>query len=536
MKGKLFHFHHERNSKPFLLLEIGLLHVRLHSIDGGKKPIGVATLSEETLTPGDIPLLLETVRKILDTESSVRDLAIVINSPVIRHQVIGLPHMNASERQKVLMHEMKHINAADDAPGIISHWTAGKVKEQDITKEYVLCAEMNRSIADNLIAVVGEKKFNLIGFTSHAQAVSSLLKECPLDGNLNVALLETNEREGSITLFHSGIWNMDRHFLIGGSSALAESRTNLGLDAEKLKLEVGRALQYFKQQVRSENINHIFLFGTTKHATDFKQFLETSFRIPVTLLEQQTKTFALGDSAENQEGFLPLYEIAHAVALHAHFDRYISFLPPEWRAEKGIKIRRSALIVAALAYYAFMGGAAYLLNREAAKISVREQAGMQSPLLQGNAEQPAQQLQINRSFAVAAGQSDQWLRNRHRVVAELARELAGAVPPQMRITAMELTEKGDAWQIKLQAEIRSPNGSRSRQLFLGFQDQMQQRSCLQQLTWKEVQVNDSESAQPADAGNPLPGGQNSLTFIMQGQLHYTGLPSRQESKVDPIRG
>ncbi len=525
MKHKLFHLHQERHSKPFLLLEIGMLHLRLHAIDARRNPIGVTTLREELLTPGDMPLLLETVKNVLDTDSTVRDLAIVMNSPAIHHQIIGLPHLRAAEQQKVLQHEMKISSALGETPRILSHWFAGKIKEPDTTGEYVLCAEMNQAIANDLIETVREKKFELIGFTSHAQMVSHLLKECRMDGNLNVALLEVNDREGSITLFRSNIWNMDRYFLIGGFNTPSDSQDPAEMDAEKLKLEVGRALQYFKQQVRNENISQIFLFGATDHAITIQKLLESSFQIPVTPLVLEEKTFAAKDPVVHREGVLPLYGIAHAAALHAHFNKYISFLPPGWHDKKHSKLRQLSLAGSAIVFYALLGGLTHVLNQEAAKITAREQRSTPTPLMHANATQQELQLQASRTFALATEQSDAWLRGRHHIVAELARELAGAVPSQMRIIMLEVTEKGDAWQVKIQAEIRSPNGSRSQQLFLKFQEQIHHLSCLKHLTWEEVQLTDSSSIQPADLDDPGTITQNLLTFSMRGMLNYSASPA-----------
>lgn len=529
MKRNLFHFRQQRHSKPFLLLEIGTLHLRLHSIDTGRKPIGVATLREELLTPGESLALLEKIRSILDTDSEVRDLAIVMNSPAIRHQIIGLPHLSAAERQRILLREMKHIPAPGETQGIVSHWSAGRLKEQSATKEYLLCAEINRSIADSLIAVAQEKHFDLIGFTSHAQMVSHLLRECRVDSKLNVALLEASDREGSITLFHSGIWNMDRHFLIGGANTPFDSQIPEGLDEEKVKLEVGRALQYFKQQVRSENINHIFLFGSTARALEIQKLLESSFRIPVTPLVLEGNNFAMKDPADNAGGILPLFGIAHAAALNANFGKYISFLPAEWHVEKHARARSLTLAAVAVVFYTLLGGAVAVLHRETEKIKSREQADTQSPMFQGIAEQGAQQLQASRSFALATEQSDAWLRSKHRIVGELARELAAVAPLQMRVTMLDVADKGDAWQVKLQAEIRSPNGSRSRQLFLEFQDQMRQLACLRHLVWGEARLSDSESMQPEDLDDPGWGSQNLLTFSMQGMVSFSPSPAERQS-------
>jgi hypothetical protein len=138
---------------------------------------------------------------------------------------------------------------------------------------------------------------------------------------------------------------------------------------------------------------------------------------------------------------------------------------------------------------------------------------------------------------MASQESDEWLRTRHRVVAELARELAGSAPSQMRITMLEVTEKGDAWQVKLQAEIQSPNGSRSQQLFLGFQEQMKHLSCLKQLTWGEVRLADAEPSKSANPDNPGPKAHNLLTFTMQGMLGYTPFPAKMQptAPADPMK-
>ena len=47
MRHKLSHLFQQRNSKPFLLLEIGILHMRLHAIDAGRDPIRITKLREE---------------------------------------------------------------------------------------------------------------------------------------------------------------------------------------------------------------------------------------------------------------------------------------------------------------------------------------------------------------------------------------------------------------------------------------------------------------------------------------------------------
>jgi hypothetical protein len=515
MRSLFYRRQEERRSKPFLLLHIGVLHVRLYSVDAGRDPIHTAMLREESLAPGDTTLFFETVKKVLDVATEYRDLAVVLSSPNIRHQILWLPPLSASERQKILPLEMKRASIPGDPPGTVSCWSAGKVKDPESIKEYILCAELPHSFAEGIIQAASEKKFTLIGFTSQAQMVSLLLKETGVEANKNVALLEVNEREGGITLFRSNIWNMDRQFFMGAIPPLADLEFSTSLDNDKLKLELGRAIQYFKQQVRSENIHHIFIFGTTARAIEIQRLLESFFRIPVTPLILKKNGFADSGSAGDRTDSPRLYGIPHAIALHSRFEAYIDFLPSEWRQMRQTKARHWTLGIAAIGLYLMLGIMAYLFHCEASRLSAREGA---RELPQAVPVHWHPDIEADRSFALAADESDAWLRSKHRVLANLARELALAAPPQMRISGLEIEEKEGAWQVKVTAEIRSPNGSRSQQLFLAFQEQMRRLSCLKQLTWDGIRLMDSNAS--VRLGEIDSHAYNQLTFVMQGTLSY----------------
>jgi hypothetical protein len=521
-----------RHSKPFLLLEVRMLNVRLHSIDATQEPIRIRLLSEQNLTPGDAPLLLDEIRNALTVDSLIRDLAIVMNSPAIRHRTVSIPPMSAAEREKVLMLETKHPQDSTEGSGATAFWSAGKTKVDDIAKEHVLCAEFPRSTVDDVIGAVREKNFNLIGFTSHAQMICHLLKECHPDNNLNVAFVEVNEHEGSVTLFHSNTWNMDRHFLIGNPVDFSEQENASGMDVEKLRLEVGRALQYFKQQVRNENIGKIFLYGATREAKAIKTLLESSFRVPVVLVQLTGKKFFISDTEKGETPESRLYDISHIVALNNRFRDYIDFLPSEWRQQKQVKVRQAVVAAAAAAMYIILGGVAYLFQKEAKEVD-RNRAGVETPLIRPEAPANFHQLEANRSFAYAVEQSREWFRNRHRVIAAMIRDLANAMPSEMRISGLEVGEKGNAWQVKLQAEIRTSNGSHSQKVFLKFQDQMRRSAHLQQLTWGGIQLTDSDS--PLGLDTSVSATQNVLTFTMQGVLSAPSAASSSQLEAAPSK-
>jgi hypothetical protein len=231
----------------------------------------------------------------------------------------------------------------------------------------------------------------------------------------------------------------------------------------------------------------------------------------------ERKRFAINELPAAGAEAAPLYEIVHASALHAHFERYINFLPLELHGEKHFKIRQVSLAGSAIALYALIGGVAFMMNKEASRISTRLQATAQIPPAHTQTIKREQELQISRGFALATEQSEDWLRHRHRLLAELARELAVAAPAQMRITGLEVTGRGEDWQVKLHAEIRSPNGSRSQKLLLQFQDKMRNLSCLKQLTWGDVQLTDPASL--PDSGESELSPASLLSFTMSGSLN-----------------
>jgi hypothetical protein len=523
MSLKLFRKNGERRFKSFLLLEIGMLHTRLHLVEAAKNPICTTLLREEFPAPGDGLHLMQMVRNILDTDTAVRELAIVINTPAIHHQLLSIPHMKKEERQRVLQFELKQASSLREEQEKISFWSAGKTKEQDVLREQVLCAELSQSIIDGLISAAQERNFQLIGFTSYAQMTSHLLKECPLESGQNAALLEVGEHEGSITLFHANVWNMERHFVISGNSQSMENQTLSELDAEKLKLEVGRALQYFKQQVRNENIDRIFLFGETRHTNEIKAILESSFRLSIVPIVCEGKRFSANDVPEKGTETPPLFKVVHIAALYSDFGRYINFLPHDLNHEKHVKFRQWALVGSAVAGYILMGSTAFLLNREASRIS--QCIPVTPSLVHEQTSHPDQQVQQDRAFALASQKSENWLRERHYLLAEFVRELAVAFPSQIRITGLEVTGKGNGWQVKFDGEIRSSNGSQSQQLLLKFQEDIRSLTCLKQLTWGDVRLTDTESA--GDSANLKNSRTNVLTFTMSGPLNqeiYAGKP------------
>ncbi len=511
MIGKLAGIFEKRRAKSFLLLDIRMCRLRLYLINTQKSPIAVTLMDEQPVVSHAFHALLEKIRTILDRSLPTSNIAVVMNSPVIRHQMLCIPTVSAKERQKILTSEMRHSQpTAEDPPAITSFWSAGKIKGPEATQEYVLAAQLPCPLIDGLVAMMRDKNLKLIGFTSHAQVASLILRQYPPKGSRNVAMIEVDDREGSIILFHLNIWSMDRHFFF-------HSNASLQLNQEKLKLEVGRTLQYFKQQIRNESIDHILIYGSTGHTSTIQQLLESSFNVPVVPALLDGQTFATEDQLDKPVKEPPLFGIPHAAALYSDFEKFISFIPQEFHAENRIKVRKLLVFGSAALFCVFLSGIAYLLNRQA--LYLRDAAEI-SPQVVTAIQDRAQKLRADRGFAIAAELSDRWLHNKHLVLGALARELAAAAPPQLRITRLQITEKSSTWHIKLEAEIRSRNGSLSQQIFLKFQDQMNHLPHLKQLAWGNVQLADLNTLTQNDPAEPTTNTDNIMSFTMEGILSY----------------
>jgi hypothetical protein len=351
--------------------------------------------------------------------------------------------------------------------------------------------------------------------------VCMLLREIEGEPNQNVALVEIGQQEGGITLFRRGIWSMERRFLTSSPLSLLASETEAAepvpMDQEKLLLEIGRTLQYFKQQFRNENIGQIILYGSAVHTEAMCTLLASSFNVPVEPLAIGAREFDLSPiPEETHSGLLSLYNMACIAALHHRFEKYIDFMPPESREVHGESTRRYLVAALALLLYAILGGVWMLVAHEAARLS---SPSMALPRPAATASIPidrAEQLLTERTFVLSAIKAEEWLKGKHRVLAQLVRELAETIPAQMTVTGLQVEEKPNAWQVTLKCEISSPNGSRSQELFSGFQARAKNTASLKHLAFGEIEIVDQ------DAGNTSSNlaHKNQLTFNLNGLIQY----------------
>jgi hypothetical protein len=291
------------------------------------------------------------------------------------------------------------------------------------------------------------------------------------------------------------------------------------MDLGQVLLEMGRAFQYFKQQFRNENIGRILVYGSSQNSDIVCKALETSFDVPVGLFIDDKSRFELKSSGS--ENALPgkplLYSIPCSVALHARFQEYIDFLPERLRERSRVAGTRTAVAALLLVLYGWLGMMWWTVSREVGRINPEL---LQGSSIDSSSSAQEEQLIQERSFAIAALQSEQWLRNKHAAVGALIRELAQSAPPEMTITSMQLLERPQGWEVNMLGEVRSRDGSRSQALLVDFRSRCRGGVHLSKLGLSEVSIVDSVPSTAAEVTARLEN-HNLLTFRMTGLVPYS---------------
>ncbi len=510
---------HRRN-RPFLLLDVRPLNLHLYSVEAQCDPLRLRLLAELTIVPRDMNSTLTAIREVLSGNLPFREIAVVMNSPLIHHQTVSIPPMRGEERKKTMQREMSRAGSPGKEQAAFSSWSFGKQQEAGRVVERVLCAQIPKHLAEAIVEVLEQKGLQPIGLTSHSQMVCHLMRDADAGDVPNVALVEVNEWDGMITLFRAGVWAMERRFLTGNpAERLADREAGQPTDFGQLLLEMGRAFQYFKQQFRNEIIGRILVYGNSRNIQAVCEALQTSFDLQVSPFSDTRNLFDTGvaPAKESQAGAVSLYSIPCSAALHGRFEEYIDFLPERLR-ERGRTISKR-LVVSTLGFglYCWLATVWWMVSREAARVIAETQPNSTNLTSIDKQGDRTQRLIELRSFVLAGLASQQWLQDKHKALGALARELAELAPRQMRITSFQALERGDGWDVSLGGEIRSPNGTYSQELLSTFRSQSRNTTYLSELRLSEVEVTDVGSTA---TGSPLESGsrKNLLTFSMAGYL------------------
>jgi len=509
-----------RRRRPFLLLDVRPLNLHLYSVEAHDDPLRLRLLAELAIVPRDMNSTLTAIREVLSGNLPFREIAVVMNSPLIHHQTVSIPPMRGEERRKTVLREMSRMGSPSKEQAVFSFWSFGKQQEAGRVVERVLCAQIPKHLAEAIVEALEQKGLQPIGLTSHSQMVCHLMRDADTGDVPNVALVEVNEWDGMITLFRAGVWAMERRFLTGNpAERLIENDAGQPSDFGQLLLEMGRAFQYFKQQFRNEIIGRILVYGTSQNTIAVCEALQTSFDLQVSPFSDNRNLFDTGAAStkEDQTGVVSLYSIPCSAALHGRFEEYIDFLPERLR-ERGRTIsKRLVVSTLGLALYCWLATVWWMVSREAARVIVETQLNSTNLTAIDKQGDRMQRLIELRSFALAGIESQQWLQDKHKALGALVRELAELAPGQMRVTSFQALESGDGWDVNLGGEIQSENGTYSQELLSTFRSHSRTTTYLSELRLSEVAVTDVGSTATE---TPLESGprKNLLTFSMAGHL------------------
>ena len=509
-----------KTAQPFLLLELGLLSTKLHAIEPRQYPIRVQQINEVPIQPGDFNSQLTAINQLLSADFPCREIALVVNSPSIHHQLATLPPMKTADREIVLRRELKHFETPLEEQEIFSSHSFGRYQEEDHLVEHILCAQIPKGLVESILEVLQNKGLQPMGFTSHTQMVCHLLRGHTSSLQENTALVEINSMEGGITLFRQGVWAMERRFLVNRPTVEFGDAIDVEpeeMDREKLLLEIGRSLQYFKQQFRTENIDQIFLYGSTTQIETVRTLLSGAFNVSVNLLTVDPKRVNFIKEGGSPQDTSPLlFNIPCIASLHRRYERYIDFLPRETKEEQSQSTRLYVLAAAALLLYGILGFIWHLVQQEARLVNRQLQSARILERGESQSEEQYQQLLERRAIALGFKRSTAWIHGKHRALSLLVGDLAKLVPTQMTLTTFEVHESPEAWQVNLRAQIASPNGSYSQQLLHEFQSRLNRFPSLRNLQLADVEIIDSQDA----TDQPGATQKNHLSFSLSGTVGY----------------
>ena len=109
-----------RRRRPFLLLDVRPLNLHLYSVEAHDDPLRLRLLAELAIVPRDMNSTLTAIREVLSGNLPFREIAVVMNSPLIHHQTVSIPPMRGEERRKTVLREMSRMGSPSKEQAVFS--------------------------------------------------------------------------------------------------------------------------------------------------------------------------------------------------------------------------------------------------------------------------------------------------------------------------------------------------------------------------------------------------------------------------------
>ncbi|MFC1560025.1 type IV pilus assembly protein PilM, partial [Candidatus Margulisiibacteriota bacterium] len=296
--------------------------------------------------------------------------------PTIRR--ISIPVMPDQEIAEAVKWEIRNLIPFSIEGAVVDYYKIGKVTEKSVEKYDILAAVVQHETLDKLLAICGQAGLQLQGISPIPFALWNLVKESiEFKEDEIIAIIDIGAEAASLNLFKNNILQFTRDITVAGDSITKamtgmlvadewqlnlsyeqaeEIKMNCGIPAEgttektkdgvplihilemisptlrRLRNEILRSFDYYKDQFREEKIDKVFLTGGSSKLKNLDGYLSEALGIKVEILEPM-KNIDLSDDLKNKEQklneYLPRLSLSIGLALgHAEMINFLRILKP----------------------------------------------------------------------------------------------------------------------------------------------------------------------------------------------------------------
>jgi len=337
--------------------------------------------------------------------------------PTIRR--ITLPIMPDAEIPEAVKWEVRNLIPFSIESAVIDYYKIGKVTEKSVEKFDILAAAVQNEILDKLLNICAHAGLQLEGISPIPFALWNFVKESiKFEENEVIAIIDIGAEAASINLFKNNILQFTRDITVAGDS-ITKAMTGMlvaddwqlnlsyeqaedikikyGIPAEgttektqdgiplihilemisptlrRLRNEILRSFDYYKDQFREEKISKVFLTGGSSKLKNLDSYLSDALAIKVEALDP-LKGIQLDDGLKAQEEklieYLPRLSLSIGLALgHAEMINFLKVRKPAAGTGlqlpdflKNVKLPPKALIAVGVLFLSLMVGYNYYLG------------------------------------------------------------------------------------------------------------------------------------------------------------------------------
>jgi type IV pilus assembly protein PilM len=493
-----------KNSGPTIGIDFSNSGIKIVEVDTKSKPVKVINYVVDTYSIEDRAELSDYIKNILGEKGfSYKKAHIAFSGSLVQHKIITLPQMSKREMKVVLKREAK--KEASSIPGeiVCDSTILGTVKEKGIQKNKV-----------QLVIVPRNEVEDTLSFWKGAGVEPQLLTSTPLALLDSLKALSTGWEENIIAFVNFG---MLKTFIMIAEQGNLEFSRDFSLGAKEDKIpdfkdgdetppfdglesdyidriftEINRSLLYYKHQFRGKSVNKIILGGELTQLEIIKDSLKERFEQDIDIFSptEYLDTTSLGEHQKAFRKLLPSLATSLGLCLKdIGKAKKINLMPREIVEQKQLFGRKVAMgISSAILLLSLLTGYFFLSQSVRAQqkslftqqVFWQEMAPMVNNLTRVERERSLYQ---SRSLIL-----DSFLYS-WTLWHDILKGLSLVVPNEMLFHLVEVTKKGQGYQMDIKGEVIAESAASAQATFNRFYFDLERSPFLKDLDPPVITLN-----------------------------------------------